>query len=103
VILPGTIISIVLLGALSTGFANIPYFRLIQDVGASTAAAVDYVVPVFAVLFGILLLAEPITLNIIAGGLTVIVGMAIAEGRLRRRARQPHDRPRSGVDATTGS
>lgn len=103
VILPGAIISIVLLGALSTGFANILYFRLIQDVGASTAAAVDYVVPIFAVLFGFLLLAEPITWNISAGGLTVLLGMAIAEGRLRRRARPTHDRPRCGVDATTGS
>jgi drug/metabolite transporter (DMT)-like permease len=78
------ILAIVLLGALSTGFANILYFRLIQDIGAAGAAAVDYVVPVFAVLFGVLLLGEALTWNIVVGGLVVLAGMALAEGRLSR-------------------
>lgn len=80
-----TVTAIVLLGALSTGFANILYFRLIQDVGASTASAVDYAVPIFAVFFGIILLSEPVTWNVIVGGLIVLIGMGIAEGRLGRR------------------
>lgn len=80
-----TVTAIVLLGALSTGFANILYFRLIQDVGASTASAVDYVVPIFAVFFGIILLSEPVTWNVVVGGLIVLIGMGIAEGRLGRR------------------
>lgn len=80
-----TVTAIVLLGALSTGFANILYFRLIQDVGASTASAVDYAVPIFAVFFGIILLSEPVTWNVITGGLIVLIGMGIAEGRLGRR------------------
>jgi drug/metabolite transporter (DMT)-like permease len=103
VILPGAIASIVLLGALSTGFANILYFRLIQDVGASTAAAVDYIVPIFATLFGFLLLAEPITWNVITGGSIVLLGMAIAEGRLRHHAHPTHDIARCGADTATGS
>lgn len=83
----GAVVSIVLLGVLSTGLANILYFRLIQDIGAAGAAAVDYVVPIFAVLFGVILLGEPITWNVIAGGVIVLLGMGVAEGRLRRRPR----------------
>jgi drug/metabolite transporter (DMT)-like permease len=75
-------LSVLALGLLGTGYATILYFRLIADVGASTAAAVDYLVPVFAVIFGVGLLSEPLTVNLVIGGLTILVGMAIVEGRL---------------------
>ncbi|WP_031032369.1 DMT family transporter, partial [Streptomyces sp. NRRL WC-3725] len=39
-------LSIVALGLFSTGLAYVLYFRLIGDVGATTASAVNYVVPV---------------------------------------------------------
>lgn len=80
-----TLVSIVVLGALSTGFANILYFRLIQDIGAAGAAAVDYLVPVFAVLIGVILLGERATWNVVLGGLVILAGMAVAEGRVARR------------------
>ncbi|NTA83981.1 DMT family transporter [Agrobacterium tumefaciens] len=76
------LLSLLYLGILASGIANILYFRLIQDVGASTASAVDYVVPVFAVLFGAVLLLEPLSWNIIVGGVVILVGMALAEGRI---------------------
>ncbi|CAN7648428.1 DMT family transporter [Pararhizobium sp. LjRoot238] len=76
------LLSLLYLGVLASGIANILYFRLIQDVGASTASAVDYVVPVFAVLFGAVLLLEPLSWNIIVGGAVILVGMALAEGRI---------------------
>ncbi|MEU0878340.1 DMT family transporter [Lentzea sp. NPDC005914] len=74
--------SIVLLGLLSTGLAYVLYFRLIGDVGATTASAVNYVVPVFAVLISVLFLGEPVTWNLLAGGLVVLVGVAYAENRV---------------------
>ncbi len=75
-------LSIVLLGLLSTGLAYVLYFRLIGDVGATTASAVNYVVPVFAVLVSVLFLGEHVTWNLLAGGLVVLVGVAYAENRL---------------------
>ncbi|PSH62186.1 DMT family transporter [Phyllobacterium sophorae] len=80
------LLSLLYLGVLASGFANILYFRLIQDVGASTASAVDYVVPVFAVLFGAVLLLEPLSWNVIVGGAVILIGMAIAEGRISSSA-----------------
>lgn len=81
--------SIVILGLLSTGLAYVLYFRLIGDVGATTASAVNYVVPVFAVLIGVLLLGEPVTWNLLAGGLVVLIGVAYAENRLTQLRRRP--------------
>ncbi|WP_394619520.1 DMT family transporter [Lentzea sp. JNUCC 0626] len=74
--------SIVLLGLFSTGLAYVLYFRLIGDAGATTASAVNYVVPVFAVLVSVVFLGEHITWNLLAGGLVVLVGVAYAENRL---------------------
>ncbi|WP_330275351.1 DMT family transporter [Lentzea sp. NBC_00516] len=81
--------SIVLLGLLSTGLAYVLYFRLIGDVGATTASAVNYVVPVFAVLVSVLFLGEHVTWNLIAGGLVVLVGVAYAENRLGQLRKTP--------------
>ena len=76
--------SILVLGLLGTGLAYVLYFRLIGDVGATTASAVNYVVPVFAVVVSVILLGEPVTWNLAAGGLTVLAGVSYAENRLGR-------------------
>lgn len=75
--------AIITLGVLSTGLAYILYFRLINDVGAVTASAVNYVVPVAAVIVGVIVLDEPVTWNLIVGGLVVLIGMAYAENRVQ--------------------
>jgi drug/metabolite transporter (DMT)-like permease len=77
--------SIVLLGVLCTGLAYVLYFRLIADIGATSASAVNYVVPIAAVLTGVVFLGEPVTWNLVAGGLIVLAGMAYAENRLPAR------------------
>ncbi len=79
------VVGIVLLGALCTGLAYVLYFRLIADIGATSASAVNYVVPIAAVLVGAVFLGEAVTPNVVAGGIVVLLGMAYAENRLRRR------------------
>ncbi len=79
------VLSIALLGVLCTGLAYVLYFRLIADVGATGASAVNYVVPIAAVLIGALFLGEAVTWNVVAGGVIVLLGMAYAENRLARR------------------
>lgn len=79
------LVSIVLLGVLSTGLAYVLYFGLIADVGATSASAVNYAVPIAAVLTGVVFLAEAVTWNVVAGGGVVLLGMAYAENRLTPR------------------
>jgi len=81
--------SMAFLGLLGTGLAYVLYFRLIRDVGATTASAVNYLVPVAAVLIGVLLLGESLTWNLLAGGVVVLAGVAFAENRIPRLRRAP--------------
>jgi drug/metabolite transporter (DMT)-like permease len=78
--------SILALGALGTGVAYILNFNVVREAGAQTASMVTYLVPVFAVLFGVTILSEPLSWHEPAGGLLIIAGVAIAQGLA---ARQP--------------
>ena len=80
-----TVSSLVILGVFGTGVAFIFYFRIIRDLGATTASSVSYLVPVFAVLTGVVLLDESLTWNLLVGGLVVLAGVAYAENRFTRR------------------
>jgi hypothetical protein len=51
------------------------------------------VLPVVAVVLGALILNEPLTWHLLAGGLTVLVGVAVSEGGSAR----PCERSRSGT------
>lgn len=70
------------LGALGTGLAYLLYYGLVEDVGATTASMVTYLIPVVAVILGVAILREPVTWNLFAGAAVVIGGVAIAEGRI---------------------
>lgn len=70
------------LGILGTGFAYIWYYRLMAIAGSAIANSVTYLSPVVAVFAGALVLGEQITWNEILGGLIVILGAAISQGRL---------------------
>jgi drug/metabolite transporter (DMT)-like permease len=77
--------SVLALGALGTGIAFVLYHGLIRDLGATTASLVTFVVPVVAVALGVVALGEDLAWNLFAGAAVVVLGVALAEGRLRRR------------------
>ena len=74
------------LGIACTGLAYLLYFRLLTRVGAVGASAVTFLIPVFAALWGALLLDEAVTLQMLAGGAVILAGTALALGLLRWRA-----------------
>lgn len=75
------------LGVLSTGVAYVLFFQLIARVGPAHAMAVTYLIPVFATLWGWLLLGEPVTPSMLAGAAVVLTGTALASGVVRGRRR----------------
>lgn len=77
--------AITLRGLLSTGLAYVLNFRLIAELGATTASSVNYVVPVAAVLLGVVFLGEHVTWNLVAGGAIVMAGMWVASSASRVR------------------
>ena len=90
------VLSLLSLGFLSTGLAYVINFRLIGEAGATTASAVNYVVPVFAVLLAAVLLGERIGVTLVLGGLLVLGGVAYAEDR--RPGRRHPAEGRLGAD-----
>lgn len=81
------------LGIASTGLAFLLFYRLVVDVGPTTALTVTFLVPVFGVIWSALFLGEHITASTVVGGLVVLAGTALVVGvrprtgsRLRPRA-----------------
>jgi drug/metabolite transporter (DMT)-like permease len=68
------------LGLACTALAYVIYFRLLQRVGVARATTVTFLIPVFGILWGALLLGEPVTLGLLAGCGMVLAGTALATG-----------------------
>lgn len=76
-------LSLVAVGVLCTGIAYVLYFRLIERAGPARALAVTFVVPVFAVFYGVLFLGEAVTGWMLLCGAVIVSGTALSTGLLR--------------------
>lgn len=72
--------SVLALALLSTALAYLLYFRLITNVGPTKTLSVTFLVPVFGVIFGVLLLDEPFGLGTLAGMGIILAGVALVTG-----------------------
>ena len=81
-------LALLALGVVCTGIAYILYFRLIEHLGPARAVTVTFLVPVFAILYGTLLLNEALTLWMLLCGTVVVLGTSLAAGVLRLPARR---------------
>lgn len=72
--------SVVTLGVVCTGFAYLLYFRLVSDIGPASALTVTFLVPVFGILWGYLVLDEPVGSNAIIGTILVLSGTMLVTG-----------------------
>ncbi len=73
-----TIGSMIVLGMGGTGVAFVLFYALIADVGMATTSLVTYIAPVFAVIYGALLLDEPITAGAVGGMVLIVAGSYLA-------------------------
>jgi len=79
-----SVLGMLALGVLGTGFAYIWYYQLMAMAGSAIANSVTYLSPVVAVLAGSVLLAETVQWNEVLGGIIVILGAAISQGRFAK-------------------
>jgi drug/metabolite transporter (DMT)-like permease len=92
----------IILGIACTGIAYALYFALIASLGAVRAMAVTYVIPVFGVLWGALLLHEAVPASTVVGGAVILAGTMILNSRSQTGSKAPapegeSPRPLTGV------
>lgn len=89
--LPSTtaIFALLALILLSTSFAYLLYFYLLQNVGPTRTASVTFLVPVFGTIWGISFLQEPFNGGMLLGMVIIllsvglVIGVPVGKGRLR--------------------
>ena len=70
--------NILLLGVLCTAIATIIYFQILQSEGASFISMMNFLIPLWAILFGIIILNDQFSWNYIFGLLVILFGIKLA-------------------------
>jgi drug/metabolite transporter (DMT)-like permease len=77
-----SVLAMVALGVMGSGFAYIWNFRIMEIAGSAIASSVTYLTPVVAVIVGIIFLGESVTWYEPVGAIVVLLGAAIAQERV---------------------
>ena len=73
-------LGILMLGVACTGIAYFLFFRLVHQAGPSKALTVTFLIPVFALVYGVIFLGETVTLIMVLLGMLVILGTTLSSG-----------------------
>lgn len=85
----GTIGALIGIAALSTALGYVLYFRLLSTAGATNISLVTFLIPVSAIILGLLFLGEGLLPKHIAGMALIGIGLAAIDGRPWRAMRRP--------------
>lgn len=88
------VLAVLCLGVVGTAAAFVLYYKLIGELGAGRASLVSYLAPGFALVYGAVLLGEPVTAAAVTGLALIVAGVAIAG----RPARTESPRREPGLD-----
>jgi drug/metabolite transporter (DMT)-like permease len=72
-------------GVLCTGIAYAIFYRLLQRIGAPRTVAVTYLIPLFAVLWGWLLLGEAVTPTMAVACALILGGVALSQQQVKAK------------------
>jgi drug/metabolite transporter (DMT)-like permease len=87
------VLSVVLLAVLCTAAAFLMLFALVGEVGPVRATTITYVNPAVAVVAGVVVLDEPVTVWTVVGFVLVVAGSFLVNRRPTRSSRSPSDEP----------
>ena len=79
----GGVLAILVLGVLGSGVAYVLSYAILRAAGATTAATVTYLVPVFSTVLCAVVLSETVHWNQPVGAAVLLTGIAVSQGRLR--------------------
>ena len=75
---PLTWFALLWLGILGSGFAFVLSYYLIHEIGPTRTSMVTYLFPLGGVTLGVLFLREPLTWQLITGGVLIVASLAVA-------------------------
>jgi len=83
--MPGTRawLALLVVGVLCSGLAYILFFRLIENAGPPRALSVTFLVPVFAIFYGAVVLGEVVTPWMLLCAVVIVCGTALSTGLLK--------------------
>jgi drug/metabolite transporter (DMT)-like permease len=73
-------LALLAVGVLCTGIAYVLFFRLVDKVGAAGSLTVTFLIPVFAVIYGVVFLGESVTGWMLVCGAVILCGTALSMG-----------------------
>ena len=73
-------IAVAVLGVVTSGFMYWVSLRLMREIPASAATSAAFMIPLFGVTWGALFLGEPVTVNMLPGGVLILAAMALVTG-----------------------
>ncbi len=79
------LLSMFLLGAFSTAFAALIYFRLIHSLGATTSSQLNYLIPILGSIWGVILLDELLHFRMLIALGLVLAGIYFVQSGVARR------------------
>ena len=82
---PTAMFAVIWLGLLGSGFAYLLFFRILGRWGATRTSMVAYLLPVYGIALGGLVLNEPIDIRLLIGTALVIGGVALVNSRFGTR------------------
>lgn len=77
---PAAMASLFALGIMGTGLAFIVYFRLLETADSTYLSMVTYIIPIFGVILGVLVLNERLTWHSLAGFALILLGVMVVNG-----------------------
>jgi drug/metabolite transporter (DMT)-like permease len=80
-----TIMALFGLAAISTSLAYIIYFRVLAAAGPTNLLLVTFLIPLSAILIGVLVLGERLQWNALVGMGMIFTGLVAIDGRLLKR------------------
>ncbi|WP_076997323.1 DMT family transporter [Variovorax sp. KK3] len=81
-------LALVALGTACTALAYILFFRIIETAGPARALTVTFLVPVFAVFYGVIFLGEHVTQWMLVCAAVIVCGVALSTGLVHLGRRQ---------------
>ena len=86
------VVSLLGLAIICTAFAYVLYFKILSSAGATHTSLVTFLVPISAILLGIIWLGETLTISNIIGMVLIIFGLTLIDGRALK-ALKPKNKP----------